>query len=145
EQAAAEGATDYDPVMVKRQPELWQAKKVSVFGVVVKREDRAGKGYLTLSVRVPEQRNAYETNQEDSCRTTVSDHEYDKVHATVAFATPEDQVGAESIGSGSLVRVIGKLGPADTADGLQVVGASYYRHWPRGYFRTTRAKEVLRQ
>jgi len=145
ERSAAEGSTDYDPVMVKREPEAWQVRKVSLFGVVVKREDRAGKGYLTLSVRVLEQRNACETNQEDSCRTTVSDREYDKVHAAVAFATPEDQAGAESIGAGSLVRVVGKLGPPDAADGVQVLDATYYRHWPRGYYRTTSAKDVLRR
>jgi hypothetical protein len=145
EQTAAEGATEYDPVMAKREPDAWHVKKISLFGVVLRREDRAGKGYLTLSVRGLEQRNVCETNQEDSCRTTVSDREYDKIHASVAFATPADQAGEESLGVGSLVRVIGKLGAPDAADGVQVLDAAYYRHWPRGYFRTTAARDVLRR
>jgi hypothetical protein len=146
EEAALAGAEEYDPVMAKRQPEVWRTKTVSLFGIVSKREEKGtGKAYLTLSVRTLEARNACETSVEDSCRTTVSDHEHDRIHAAIAITSPDDQAGSISIGPGSLVRVIGKLGQPDAADGLEVMQATYYRHWPRGYFVTSKAKEVLRR
>ena len=145
EKSAAAGAEDYDPVMSRRQPEAWRSKKVSVFGVVEGREDRGGFAYLRLSVRVLEDRNACETSEEDSCRTTVSDREYDKVHAQLALSRPADAQGPESVGVGSLVRVVGTVAAPDRNDSIQVLAARYYRHWPRGYWRTASARSVLRR
>jgi hypothetical protein len=145
ERAAMDGAHDYDPVMAKRDPELWKVRKVAVFGVVERRDDRAGGASLLLSVRTLESRNACESSDESSCRTTVSDREDDKLRAQVTFAQPQDKDGAESIGVGSLVRVVGKLGAPDATDARPVLTASYYRHWPRGYWRGSGAKSVLRR
>ena len=145
ERAALEGAVEYDPVMVKRMPDEWRTKRVSAFGVVLERKDQGADATLVLSVRTLDTRNACETSQDDSCRTTVSDAEFDKLRAVVHVATAEDRSGELSLGPGSLVRVAGSLGEPDPASGTQTLKATYYRHWPRGYFRTSRAKEVLRR
>lgn len=148
EAAATSGVTEYDPVMAQRQPEDWASKKVTLFGVVRDRKDQGGIADLTLSVRKLEGRNACETSAEDSCRTTVSDTEFAVLHARVTIDDPNDVAGPESLGFGSLVRVVGTLaapGSADAPSGPQVLTASYYRHWPRGYFRTTADKAVLRR
>ena len=101
EEAAADGAEDLDPVMVRRQPELWAKKKISLFGIVEKRVDLpGGKADLGLSVRTLEARNLCESAAEDSCRTTVSDHEHDKLHVVVSFADAVDEIGQTSIGTG---------------------------------------------
>ena len=145
ERAAAEGAHEYDPVMAKRDPDLWKVRKVTLFGVVERRDEKPGGASLLLSVRTLETRNACESSDESSCRTTVSDREDDKLRAVVRFAQPQDKDGAESLGVGSLVRVVGKLGDPDPSDARPVLTASYYRHWPRGYWRGAGAKSVLRR
>lgn len=147
EAAAAEGAVDYDPVMAKRRPGEWQQRKLSVFGVVLGREDLEGGGaVLKLSMRRLEGRNLCESREDSSCRTTVSEHEHERMHARITIDKPEDAEGSLSIGSGSLVRVIGKLDPEpDAEDGKPVLAATYYRHWPRGYYVTSAAARVLRR
>jgi hypothetical protein len=147
EQAALAGAEELDPVMAKRQPEAWAKKTVSVFGVVIKREEGGDKkGNLTLSVRALEPRNLCETVSEDSCRVTVTDREFDRVHARITLVDPNDEIGPASIGPGSLVRVVGKLAPTvNPGDGAQVIVARYYRHWPRGYYVTSSAAGLMRK
>lgn len=147
EAAAANGADAFDPVMARRDPSLWRAKKVSFFGVVTKRDDLAPhRGDLTLSVRTLADRNLCGDASDDSCRVTVSSHEFDVVHAKVAFVAPEDELGEHSIGVGSLVRVVGTIAAdADARDGSLVVDTSYYRHWPRGFYVTDAAASVLRR
>jgi hypothetical protein len=47
---------------------------------------------------------------------------------------------------GALVRVIGKLSDnVDATDGMPVIVASYYRHWPRNYYVTTAAAQHMRR
>jgi hypothetical protein len=145
ESAATEGAEELDPVMARRDPARWHVKKVSLFGIVTKRADagpHAGK--LTLSVRTLAARNLCESADEESCRVTVSSHEFDVVEAAVRFTDPADELGELSVGVGSLVRVVGSIAP-DAGDGALVVQAAYYRHWPRGYYVTDEAASVLRR
>jgi len=72
EASAARGADEYDPVMSRRQPEEWQKKKVTFFGVVTERKDVAGgRAEVVLSVRTLASRNLCESQSDDSCRTTV--------------------------------------------------------------------------
>jgi hypothetical protein len=138
EEAAAQGSREFDPVMAARDKDEWANKTVSLFGIVKARTGAPdGGAYLTLSMRTLSERNLCDDVDEDSCRVTVSEHEHAVVHATVR-PTSEDAVGEHSIGTGSLVRVIGKLGSdSDPSDGTPVVRASYYRHWPRNFFVTT--------
>lgn len=147
EESAANGAREYDPVMFQRMPDDWRGKSVALFGVVTGRSAGAGGGaYLTLSVRRLEPRNLCENaDDEDTCRVTVSDKDFGLVHAVVALR-PEDDVGARSLGIGSLVRVIGVFGQdVDASDAGPVLRAAYYRHWPRYTFVTRASAETMRQ
>jgi hypothetical protein len=84
-------------------------------------------------------------NDRDSCRTTVSDHDFGVVHALLTLA-PDDDIGPLSIGIGSLLRVVGTFAEqADPADGAPIVKGSYYRHWPRYYFVTKSSARDMRQ
>ena len=62
EEAAMEGAVDYDPVMANRRPAEWQGKKISLFGVVVKRDGKQEAADLKLTVRQLQPRNLCETD-----------------------------------------------------------------------------------
>jgi len=137
EEDFAEGAREYDPVMIEREPESWRGSKLSIFGVVKGRTHAPGGGaYLTLSVRRLEERNLCDDMADDTCRVTVSEHEFALLHAVVKLL-PEDDIGKLSLAPGSLVRVIGTLTDnVDKNDGMQVLTGQYYRHWPRNYFVT---------
>jgi hypothetical protein len=138
EAAASNGARDYDPVMAERDKDEWKKSAISLFGVVKSRTAaKDGGAYLTLSVRTLSDRNLCDDFDEDTCRVTVSEHEYAVVHAIVKLAS-EDDVGEHSVGIGSLLRVIGKLtDDVDPDDGTPIFRVSYYRHWPRNFFVTT--------
>jgi hypothetical protein len=141
EEAAAQGAREYDPVMVERDKAEWKKAKVSVFGIVNKRaQGPAGTAYVTLSVRTLEARNLCEELDEASCRVTVGEREFAVVHAQIKLA-PADDIGEKSLNRGSLVRVLGKLtDEVDPEDGTPVLKAEYYRHWPRNFFVTTASR-----
>ncbi len=142
---AAEGAKEYDPVMMEREPGAWKGQRVSVFGVVKQRgQAPGGMAYLTLSVRTLATRNLCDQMDEDTCRVTVSDHEFAVLHAMVKLR-PEDDIGQTSLGMGSLVRVIGKLTEdVDKTDGTQILQANYYRHWPRNFYVTMADRDHMR-
>jgi hypothetical protein len=146
EETAAAGAKDYDPVMAQRFRAEWKGKKVSVYGIVTNRAPgTAGAAYLTLSVRTLEPRNLCESEDEDTCRVTVSEREYAVLHASTKLSASDD-TGEHSVGASSLVRVIGTLGDdVDPNDGRPVLRASYYRHWPRNFFVTTAERENMRR
>jgi hypothetical protein len=147
EERASSGAKDYDPVMVQRQPDVWHASPVSLFGVVVSRSPGpSGTAYLTLTVRRLEPRNLCEyAADESSCRTTVSDKDFGVVHAAIALR-PEDDIGEHSVGIGSLLRLVGKLAQdPDPTDGNSVVRPTFYRHWPRYFYATRANAESMRQ
>ncbi|MEI9937732.1 MAG: hypothetical protein WDO69_10985 [Pseudomonadota bacterium] len=138
EKSAIEGAREFDPVMAERDKEEWKKATVTLFGVVKARSsDKSGGAYLTLSMRTLSDRNLCDDFDEDTCRVTVSEHEYATLHAIVKL-TSEDEVGEHSVGTGSLLRVVGKLtDEVDPDDGASVLRVSYYRHWPRHFFVTT--------
>ena len=146
EEDAQENAKDYDPIMAQRLPDQWKGKKVSLFGIVARRDaGQGGKAKLKLSVRTLEERNLCETAHEDSCRVTVSEREHAVVHALVTLSA-DDDLGKKSVGPGSLVRIIGKIGDdVDADDGTPIVRASYYRHWPRNFYVTTAARADMRR
>jgi hypothetical protein len=140
ETAASSGARDYDPVMVLQRPEEWRKGRVSLFGVVEKREaGPAGQALVKLGVRRLEPRNLCQSEQdEDSCRVTVSDKDFGTVWATVPVRGDDDS-GPKSVQQRSLVRVVGTLGQdVSPVDGAPVIHATWFRHWP-AYFYVTRA------
>lgn len=143
---AAQNAKTFDPVMAKRMPDKWKGKAISVFGVVKQRNPGpGGAADLALSVRTLAPRNLCANSSEDSCRVTVSDHEYAVVHALVKLRS-DDNIGKHSVGIGSLVRVIGVIGDeVNASDGTPVIRATYYRHWPRDFYVTTADRTTMRQ
>lgn len=146
EQAALEGARPYDPVMARRFPEEWRKTSVDFFGIVTRRDDAADGSELTLSLRMLEARNLCADKSESSCKTTVSERPHGTIHVRVKFESPEDELGDNAVGIGSLVRVVGKLHEEHhAADDTEIATATYYRHWPRGAYVTTAAKDVMRR
>jgi len=146
EEKATAGSKEYDPVMAKRSPDQWKGVAVSLFGVVLSRSPgTGGNADAKLSVRTLEPRNLCDSSDEDTCRVTVSDHEHAVVHVLLHL-TAEDEIGVQSMGPRSLVRVIGTLtDEVDPSDGEPVLRATYYRHWPRGFYVTTADRGLMRQ
>ena len=147
EESAIAGAREYDPVMFQRQPEEWRQKKSFLFGIVTARSaGPSGTAQVKLSVRRLEPRNlCTSVNDDDSCRVTVSDKDYGMVTAALSLQG-EDDVGSKSVGAGSLLRVTGTFGQeVDPQDGSPLLRASYCRHFPRGFYVTSGAAEVMRQ
>ncbi len=147
EASAVTGARAYDPVMFQRDPDGWRAKPTELFGVVTARgTGPAGGAYLTLSVRALEPRNLCDNqNDDDSCRVTVSDKDFGVVHALVSLHG-DDDLGEHSVGGGSLLRIVGKIGEdVDPQDGAPILRATYYRHWPRYFYVTRASARQMRQ
>jgi len=145
EEDAVEGAKEYDPVMIERAPDTWRGQRVSIFGVVKQRKEApGGLAYLTLSVRTLATRNLCDQMDEDTCRVTVSDHEFAILHAAVKLR-PEDALGHVALRTGSLVRVVGKLtDDVDKTDGAGVLQANYYRHWPPNFYVTMADRDHMK-
>ncbi|WP_394826304.1 hypothetical protein [Pendulispora albinea] len=138
EESAAAGVRDYDPLSYARDPGGWRKHKSSLFGVVTARAPGAGGAtYVTVTVRRLEPKNRCErAGSDDTCRVTVTDRDFGAVHALVRLK-PEDDMGTQALGAGSLVRVIGTFGQdVDAGDGGPILRADYYRHWPRGQYVT---------
>lgn len=146
EEQALVGSTPYDPVMVQRTPTEYKGKPLSLFGVVTSEaQGPGGTTDVTLSVRTLEPRNLCESEDEDSCRVTVSEREHAVVHARLKLRR-EDAIGEHSVGPQSLIRVVGTLADGtDDDDGQPVIVASYYRHWPRNSYVTTAARTYMRR
>jgi len=144
EEAAAEQAKEYDPVMAQRLPHEWKGKTVSVFGIVKNRgQGPAGTADLALGIHTLAERNLCEEPDEATCRVTVSEREFAVVHALVKLSG-QDEIGKNSVVRGSLVRVIGVVGDeVGSDDGTPVIRARYYRHWPEETFVTTAARSYM--
>jgi hypothetical protein len=147
ETTAVAGARDYDPVMVTRQPDEWRKGKTTLFGVVERRTaGPSGQALLKLGVRRLEDRNlCSNANDEDTCRVTVSDKDFGIVWALVSLHGADD-VGPQSVGQRSLVRVVGTIGQdVSPEDGSPVLRAGYYRHWPALSYVTQSSASEMRQ
>jgi hypothetical protein len=141
EEDVAEGAVEYDPVMSQRRKDEWLGKKVSVFGVVVDApEDSGGKLQVLLSIRGLQDRNLCQSHEDDSCRVTVTDHEFGTIHAVTPQATDEP------IRARDLLRVIGKIDEKPhPKTGNWVIVSDYTRHWPSTKYVTLSEREFMRQ
>jgi hypothetical protein len=137
-------AVEYDAFGFERSPDKLKGKRVWLFGVVTQR--RPGPGGATnvaLSLRTLQPRNLCDNDDEDSCRVTISEREMGRAHALLMLKG-EDELGELSVGLGSLVRVVGHVAEEiDAADGTGVVRGDFYRHWPRGFYVTTKAAAVM--
>lgn len=146
EDAAVDKSVEYDPIMANRIPQEWQGKDLSLFGIVLARDEgRDGFADLTLSMRRLAPRNLCETSDDESCRVTVSDREMVRVHALVKVAA-SDEVGQTRLQPRSLVRVVGRLeDQPDKGDGSPVLVVGYYRHWPPDYYVTEQARSYMKR
>jgi len=146
EEKAVAGNKEYDAREVERAGAKLRDQSVWLFGVVTNRgSGPGGAAYVTLSLRTLQQRNLCESDDEESCRVTVSEREMGRAHALLALAA-EDDMGQDSVGLGSLLRVVGKVTQdLDPNDGTPVLRAAFYRHWPRGSYVTTKAASVMKR
>lgn len=146
EDGAVGANKEYDPLLAERAPAKLKGRPFWLFGVVTNRgSGPGGAAYVALSLRSLQQRNLCETEDEDSCRVTVSEREMGRVHALLALSA-EDDMGQDSVGLGSLLRVVGSVTEdLDPNDGTPILRASYYRHWPRGAFVTTKASSFMKR
>jgi hypothetical protein len=146
EQHAVAGTSDFEPGGVSRAPEKWKDRPVSLFGVVTNRgSGPGGAAYLAISIRSLQQRNLCDNDDEDSCRVTISDREFGRVHALLKLSA-EDELGQDSVGVGSLLRMVGVLGvDVDPNDGTPILRGTFYRHWPRASYVTASASRSMRR
>ncbi len=147
EESVVRGAREYDPVMVRRQPEEWRKSPVVLFGVVESRTPGPlGQALLKLGVRILEPRNLCESEQDqDSCRVTVSNKDFGVVYALVSLRG-DDDIGPRSIAPRSLLRIVGNVGQdVSSVDGAPVVRATWYRHFPPFYYVTRASARDMRQ
>lgn len=141
EEDVAESATQYDPVMSQRRKQDWVGHKISIFGVV-ESVDKKPDGMLDvlLSIRGLQGRNLCQSDEESSCRVTVTDHEFGTIHALTKEATDKP------IQTRDLLRVIGKIDEKPhPKTGNWVIVSEYTRHWPGTEYVTLKEREFMRR
>jgi hypothetical protein len=146
ERSAVAQASEYDANAFARSPEKWRDRPVWLFGIVTNRgTGPGGATYIAVSMRSLQLRNLCDAEDEDTCRVTVSEREHGTINLLLNLRVEDDR-GELSVGPGSLLRVVGAIGQdADPVEGTPIMRVSFYRHWPRGYFVTTKAAAVLRR
>jgi hypothetical protein len=145
EERAVDGNEEYDALLAERAVDRLKGRKAWAFGVVTSRGSGPdGSAYVALSLRSLQARNVCKSTDESSCRVTVGEREMARVHALMALAA-EDDMGQDSVGLGSLLRIVGTVSQdLDPSDGTPVLRATFYRHWPRGSYATTKAANIPR-
>ena len=137
EAQAVSGKSELDARNVQRSPDQ-RNRAFWTFGVVTHRSPGpGGAAYVALSLRSLSPQNQCRSRDEDTCRVTVSDRETGRAHALVTL-TAEDDLGERSVALGSLLRVVGTVAEdVDPSDGSAILRATFYRHWPRGFYSAT--------
>lgn len=146
EEHAVASNQQYDGLLAERSFDKVRGKSVWLFGVVTNRgSGPGGAAYVAVSLRTLQLRNLCDSDDEDTCRVTVSDREMGRVHILLSLAA-DDDLGEHSVGIGSLVRVVGTVtSDIDPTDGTPIIRVDYYRHWPRGFYVTTKAAGALKR
>ncbi len=129
---------------VKRDPERYADTELGWFGVVTSYAELPdGKKRLGLSLRAHQARHLCSERRETSCRVTVSEKSLGELAIDVAL-TKEQLSGKDRVWIGSLLKVYGKPTGAYDEDGALILAPSYLRHFPRGTFVTTAARDTMR-
>jgi len=130
---------------VQRDPNGFTKSEVGWFGVVTSYTDLLdGRERIGLSMRTHQPRHLCSTNQDSSCRVTVSDRSMGSFVIEVTLS-PEEKLGRDRIWIGSLLKVYGTpTGEYDDEGGL-LLNVSYYRHFPRGTYVTTAHRAAMRR
>ena len=142
EERAVDGATEVSYEDVRRAPDDYAASKLAWFGVVTSIDEETGLVEMTYRTLAP--RNLCADERDSSCRVTVSHREGGPFSARLQLE-PADLAGENRIWVGSLLRVVGSPEPELAEDGGPVFVGTYYRHWPRSLYRTTRARGQMRR
>ena len=131
---------------VRRKPGDFAGTTVGWFGVVTAVDvDASGSGVLSLNFRILQPRNLCADERASSCRVTVSGETEHIFEAKVALREEDRVEGRDRLWAGSLVKVYGEVTPTLSDAGGVVVDAEWYRHWPRGTYRTTASAGVMRR
>jgi hypothetical protein len=131
---------------VRRDPDAYQSKLISWFGVVtgVTTDRMTGKVKVAMDLRFHQERHLCYDQFDSSCRVTISERSGGPFTAIIELR-PEDASGENRLYEGSLLRVYGKtIGEFDDQGG-PILEASYYRHWPRNTFVTTALQSKMRR
>ncbi|HMI83614.1 MAG TPA: hypothetical protein VK550_05935 [Polyangiaceae bacterium] len=134
EAQAVTGKSELDARGLQRSPDQ-RNRAYWAFGVVTHRSTGpGGAAYVALSLRTLLPQNQCKSPDEDTCRVTVTDRETGRAHALVTL-TADDDLGEHSVALGSLLRVVGTVAEdVDPTDGSAILRATFYRHWPRGFY-----------
>jgi hypothetical protein len=148
EDEATDGTVPFDPSAAGRKPEAWKNRLVVAFGVVtdVTKSDVPDTQRVLLSVRGLQPRNLCDGPDDQTCRVTVTDTEFAKLWAVIPnSAVVPKRSPPDPVQPGSLLRVVGKLQPANNDGEEASVNASFARHWPLQMYVTTSARESMRR
>jgi len=130
---------------VKRAPYDYKTIELAWFGVVDELAPlQDGRTQIVLEVRTQQARNLCRDEYQDSCRMTVSESSPGKFVARVQLSDAEKS-GKERVWVGSLLKVYGTPTGDYDEHGNPVLEASYYRHWPSGYYVTTAQRGAMRR
>ena len=140
----AEQPASYEEV--KRDPNAFRSQLIGWFGVVTAvAAGENGEAQVAMTHRVHQDRHLCADETAGSCRVTVSERQSGPFTALIRLR-PEDAAGHEDrVWIGSLIKVYGSPTGDFDAEGGPVLRARWYRHWPRGYYRTTAARGLMRR
>jgi hypothetical protein len=144
EEDALDGSVEYDPVAYERPLPSALGKRVNVFGVVQSLTPNAnGTTDVLVGVRALQGRNLCETDDQESCRVTISEAEFGKVYLRLKLR-PENVTGVDRLAVGGLVRAIGPVSKEPhPKTGATMIDATYYRVWPMHKYVTTQARSYM--
>lgn len=130
---------------VQRDPNGFTKSEVGWFGVVTSYSDLSdGRQRLGLSMRTHQPRHLCGSEQESSCRVTVSDRSMGSFVMDVSLSA-EEKNGKDRVWIGSLLKVYGTPTGEFDDEGGPVVKPLYYRHFPRGTYVTTAQRAAMRR
>lgn len=142
----AEAAAEVSYEEVRRDPAAFRSQTIGWFGVVtaVELDAATGNARVAMTQRIHQERHLCTDERESSCRVTVSERANGPFTASVTLR-PEDRDGEGHVWIGSLLKIYGSPDGEFDAQGGPVISTRYYRHWPRGAFVTTGARDRMRQ
>lgn len=134
-------AVDLTYEEVRRNPGDFSGTLLGWFGTVTSIEVLSdGMIRAHLSFRTHRERHLCADELESSCRVTVAEREGGPFSAIINPRSSLDPIVA-----GSLLRVYGSPNGEENAGGGPILEGQWYRHWPRGTFRTSGDAAFMRR
>lgn len=130
---------------VRTDPEQFQGQLIGWFGEVEQiGAGQDGEDLLRLSFRTHQERHLCADEERSSCRVTVSQASSGSFSAALRLR-PEDRQGRNRVAPGSLLRVYCQVTGDYDAEGGPLLRCESYRHWPRGQWVHTGARNRMRR